>query len=188
MARSDVPLTPYFVSPESTNTWRRRSKQIVADPDSIEWITGVIWDIDRKLAVGRAGFHAPPDADGMVEVGYAVDPAYRRQGYARAALEALLARAAVETGVRTVRVSVRPGQRRVGVASSGSTASSKLASNGMTRTASNSSMRFQPRPSRSARDAAVSVLRQSRAACTAQEATIAPALRAAHSRLSAPNR
>ena len=105
---SDVPLTPYFMSPESINTWRRRSKQIVADPDSIEWITGVIWDIDRKLAVGRAGFHAPPDADGMVEVGYAVDPAYRRQGYARAALEELLARAAVETGVRTVRVSVRP--------------------------------------------------------------------------------
>jgi RimJ/RimL family protein N-acetyltransferase len=44
----------------------------------------------------------------MVEIGYAVDPAYRRRGYARAALEALLARAASEPGVQTVRVSIRP--------------------------------------------------------------------------------
>ena len=36
--------------------------------------------LGRRRAVvrsGRAGFHAAPDADGMVEVGYAVDPAYR---------------------------------------------------------------------------------------------------------------
>ena len=45
----------------------------------------------------------------MVEVGYATDPAYRRQGYARAALRALLDRAAAEPGVTTVRASVGPG-------------------------------------------------------------------------------
>ena len=45
----------------------------------------------------------------MVEVGYAVDPAYRRRGYARAALEALLERAAREPGVRTVRATISPG-------------------------------------------------------------------------------
>jgi ribosomal-protein-alanine N-acetyltransferase len=36
-------------------------------------------DAERGVAVGRAGFHGPPDADGMVEVGYAVDPAFRRR-------------------------------------------------------------------------------------------------------------
>jgi len=102
-----VRLTPYFVSPEWAGTWLRRSRQVVDDPASAAWITGVIWDADLELAVGRAGFHAPPDANGMVEVGYAVDPAYRRQGYARAALEALLARAAADPGIRTVRASVR---------------------------------------------------------------------------------
>jgi predicted acetyltransferase len=44
----------------------------------------------------------------MVEIGYAVDPAYRRRGYARAALEALFQRAAREAQVRTVRVTISP--------------------------------------------------------------------------------
>jgi RimJ/RimL family protein N-acetyltransferase len=75
---------------------------------SAAWVTGVIWDDERHLAVGRAGFHGPPDAAGLVEIGYAVDPAYRRRGYARAALEALLRRAATDPQVRTVRVTITP--------------------------------------------------------------------------------
>jgi RimJ/RimL family protein N-acetyltransferase len=44
----------------------------------------------------------------MVEIGYAVDPEYRRRGYARAALEALLQRAAREPQLRTVRMTISP--------------------------------------------------------------------------------
>ena len=79
------------------------------DPASAAWVTGVIWDERRQVAVGRAGYHGPPDPSGMVEIGYAVNPAYRRLGYARAALEALLQRAAREPQVRTVRVTISPG-------------------------------------------------------------------------------
>lgn len=107
-AVSPVPLSPYLAGPERRSTWRMRSRQADEDPASAAWVTGVIWDEDRELAVGGAGFHGPPDADGMVEIGYGVDPAHRRRGYARAALEALLARAAAEPDVRTVRVSIRP--------------------------------------------------------------------------------
>jgi len=55
-----------------------------------------------------AGYHGPPDQQGMVEVGYRIDPTFRRHGYARAALIALLDRAAYEPDVRVVRASVRP--------------------------------------------------------------------------------
>lgn len=88
--------------------WHRRSKQVEEDPASAAWVTGVIWDERRQVAVGWAGYHGPPDPSGMVEIGYAVDPAYRRRGYARAALEALLHRAAHEPQVRTVRVTISP--------------------------------------------------------------------------------
>jgi RimJ/RimL family protein N-acetyltransferase len=107
-AVSPVPLTECFVSPEWRSTWRMRSEQVEQDPASAAWVTGVIWDELGQVAVGRAGYHGPPDHSGMVEIGYAVDPAYRRRGYARAALEALLQRAALEPHVRTVRVTISP--------------------------------------------------------------------------------
>jgi len=109
-ANRDAPvlLSPWLVGEECRALWRRRAAQVAADPASARWVTGVVWDPDHRLAVGRAGFHGPPDGAGMVEVGYATDPGYRRRGYARAALRALLDRAAVEPGVRTVRASVGP--------------------------------------------------------------------------------
>lgn len=107
-AVSPVPLSAYFAGPEWRGVWQMRSKQVEEDPVSAAWVTGVIWDERQQVAVGRAGFHGPPDPSGMVEIGYAVDPAYRRRGYARAALEALLKRAAREPQVRTVRVTISP--------------------------------------------------------------------------------
>ena len=85
-----------------------RSEQVEQDPASAAWVTGVIWDEQEQVAVGRAGYHGPPNDSGMVEIGYAVDPAYRRRGYARAALEALLQRAAHEPQVKVVRVTISP--------------------------------------------------------------------------------
>ena len=107
-AVSPVPLSEYFTSPDWTGVWKIRSEQVEEDPASAAWVTGVIWDEQRQVAVGRAGYHGPPDEWGMVEVGYSVVPAYRRRGYARAALEAMLARAAREPGVTTVRATISP--------------------------------------------------------------------------------
>jgi RimJ/RimL family protein N-acetyltransferase len=106
---SPVPLTPVFIGCDWRRTWRYRAVQVVDDPASAAWVTGVIWDIEADVAVGRAGFHGPPDENGMVEVGYAVDPDRRRQGYGRAALAALLGRAAGDESIRVVRASVSPG-------------------------------------------------------------------------------
>ena len=103
-----IALPPEFVSSQWRATWRRRRDQLDADPLSAGWVTGVILDEKQRLAVGRAGYHGPPDEDGMVELGYVVVPEHRRKGYARAALEALLERAAREPQVRVVRATIRP--------------------------------------------------------------------------------
>jgi RimJ/RimL family protein N-acetyltransferase len=105
---SPVPLTANFAGPDWRRLWQRRSTQVEKDPASAAWVTGVIWDQRQQLAVGSAGYHGPPDASGMVEIGYAVDAEHRRRGYARAALEALLQRAIHEPQVRTIRVTISP--------------------------------------------------------------------------------
>jgi RimJ/RimL family protein N-acetyltransferase len=107
-AASPVSLTAHFAGPEWRRVWLMRAAQVGQEPASAGWVTGVIWDEQERLAVGRAGFHGLPDESGMVEIGYAVDPGYRRRGYARAALERLLHRAAREPQVRTVRVTISP--------------------------------------------------------------------------------
>jgi RimJ/RimL family protein N-acetyltransferase len=107
-ALSPVPLDPWFAGPDWRSTWRRRAAQVVEHPEDAGWVTRVVWDPRRQVAVGRAGFHGAPDTRGMVEIGYAVVPAFRRQGYARAALELLLDRASREPAVQVVRVTISP--------------------------------------------------------------------------------
>ena len=103
-----VTLPAVFVDDDWIGTWRYRSAQVREDAAVGAWITGAVVDRRSGRVVGKAGFHGPPDGDGMVEVGYAVLPELRRRGYARATLETLLDRAAREPAVRVVRASVSP--------------------------------------------------------------------------------
>ena len=61
-----------------------------------------------RTLVGRIGFHAPPDARGAVEIGYAVEPEYRGHGYATEAATDMLAWARREHGIRSFVASVSP--------------------------------------------------------------------------------
>lgn len=87
--------------------WRLRHEQLAADPRAEEWLVHAVVTQEGAV-VGHAGFHGPPDSDGRVEVSYTVVPDLRGRGYARAALAALLQRAAADARVRTVRASVSP--------------------------------------------------------------------------------
>jgi RimJ/RimL family protein N-acetyltransferase len=68
-----------------------------------------IYDIvDRTgMIVGGAGFHGPPDAQGVVEVGYDVVESEQKKGYATAAL-VMLCDLARQNGARLVVARARP--------------------------------------------------------------------------------
>lgn len=104
-----IRLSPFLASEECTWLWRVRLAQAVEDPSSPHWVARAAVAEPGGQVVGHAGFHGPPDESGTVEVGYTVDPAFRRRGYARAMVRALLAWARGEEGVRTVRASIGPG-------------------------------------------------------------------------------
>lgn len=84
-----------------------RHAQLQADPGEQPWLLRAAV-VPTAEVVGRIGFHAPPDADGVVEIGYTVAPPHRRQGYAREMTVAMLGWAAAR-GARRCLASVSPG-------------------------------------------------------------------------------
>jgi RimJ/RimL family protein N-acetyltransferase len=107
-AASPVPVTAYLVGEECRDVWVVRARQVVDRPEDQPWVTGLVYDVAHGITVGRAGFHGVPDERGMVEVGYSIDPEHRRQGYARAAMQAMVDRARTDPTVRVLRATVSP--------------------------------------------------------------------------------
>ena len=60
----------------------------------------------EPFGAGLAGFKGAPDAEGRVEIGYGIDPAYRNQGYTTEAVRALVAWAFDQPGCRSVHAPV----------------------------------------------------------------------------------
>lgn len=107
-AAAGVVLSEFLASEECAWLWQIRLAQIAADPDSEPWVARAVVSEGGGQVIGHAGFHGPPDQAGMVEVGYTVDPRFRRQGYAKAMLRELLSWATGQGRVTTVRASIRP--------------------------------------------------------------------------------
>ncbi|MET9721854.1 GNAT family N-acetyltransferase [Streptomyces zaomyceticus] len=106
-AEAGVALDEYFVSERSRHIFGYRAEQIAKDPSAAPWIARAAVSEPDGTVVGDAGFHGPPNEAGVLEIGYTVAPRYRRQGYARAMVKALLARATAEPDVRLVRATIR---------------------------------------------------------------------------------
>ena len=87
-----------------------RIADLSVDPEAQPWLgrAVVLREAGDARIIGTVGFHAPPDADGRVEVGYRVDEAYRRTGVATEVVRALFDWAAREHGVTRFRASISP--------------------------------------------------------------------------------
>jgi RimJ/RimL family protein N-acetyltransferase len=88
-----------------------RIPTLEADPASQPWLgRGIIWTHPdgRRELIGTIGFHNVPDETGRVEIGYRVEPAFRRRRIATECVRALLAWAETQ-GVHRFRASVAPG-------------------------------------------------------------------------------
>lgn len=80
-----------------------------AQPEALPLLLrAMVLRADLEVAVGRLGFHGPVDEAGMLEIGYEVFPAYRRKGYAREAVVAMLGWAQHDPAVRRFRASISP--------------------------------------------------------------------------------
>lgn len=103
---------PEALPEQLDNFLQYRIVDLELDPAAQPWLGRAIVltgpDGTRRF-VGTAGFHASPDADGRVEVGYRVEPQYRRQGVATEVVRGLFDWAAREHGVQRFRASVAPG-------------------------------------------------------------------------------
>jgi RimJ/RimL family protein N-acetyltransferase len=88
-----------------------RLAEVDADPSLLPWVARAMVMTDHaavRRVVGSVGFHGAPSDDGQVEIGYHVEPAYRRRGFATEAVRALVEWAVTERGVRRFRASVAP--------------------------------------------------------------------------------
>lgn len=102
-----IQLTPYLIGPECRHVWHMRGAQIKADPLEAPWVARLV--LAESMVVGRAGFHGQPDDDGVVEIGYAIDPLHRRRGHASAAVRIMLDVARGLPRVKVVRAAVGVG-------------------------------------------------------------------------------
>jgi ribosomal-protein-alanine N-acetyltransferase len=111
-AAAGIALPAEFLG--DTWLWTLRLGQLIGEPSVAPWLVRVIvaeTGPGAGLVVGHAGFHGAPDERGMVEIGYRIVPAMRRNGYAQAAVTELLAYAKAH-GVTIARASISPGNAR----------------------------------------------------------------------------
>jgi ribosomal-protein-alanine N-acetyltransferase len=89
------------------NIWIDR---LTRDPSAAPWMARamVLTEAGSRRVVGSIGFHGPPDEGGRLEIGYSVDPPYRRRGYARESVRAMFDWAYKRHGIARFIASISP--------------------------------------------------------------------------------
>ena len=83
--------------------------RLESSQDSDPWVHGFKMILRHDgTEVGRCGFTAPPDENGIVEIAYGVDEKFRGRGYATEAARALSEYASADARVRVIRAHTLP--------------------------------------------------------------------------------
>ncbi len=96
----------FLGGPEVSESFREYLRESTAsDP----WRDGFgVLLVEEKRVIGLASFNGQPDAEGVVEISYAIAPGYTSRGLATAAARLLIAYALASGAVRTVRAHTAP--------------------------------------------------------------------------------
>ena len=101
-------MREFLGGPEVSENFRNASRKS-AEVESWRDGFGILLREENRM-IGLASFNGPPDADGMVEISYAVASGYTGRGYATAAARLLIAQALASGAVRTVRAHTAPAE------------------------------------------------------------------------------
>lgn len=71
-------------------------------PEGQAWGSLFFVEPEAKMLVGLGGFKGAPSAEGVVEIGYAIAPAFRGQGLATDAVAQMVRRAFEDASIRAV--------------------------------------------------------------------------------------
>ena len=85
-----------------------RVPQVKVDPSLNKWFVRFIVLKESREVIGSSSFHGAPDADGMIEIGLGIEPAFQGRGYAKESLRAMWRWAVSFPEVRTLRYTVSP--------------------------------------------------------------------------------
>jgi RimJ/RimL family protein N-acetyltransferase len=78
------------------------------NPEVAKYLLRVAVLKQSMVVVGSAGFHNLPDENGMIEIGFGVDPAFQNKGYGKQILHGMWGWVVNEPGVKTLRYTVSP--------------------------------------------------------------------------------
>lgn len=73
-----------------------------ANPEGHRWGSLFFIEPNLRMLVGFGGYKGPPSSDAVVEVGYAIAPAFRGKGLATDAVTQMVRRAFADASVRAV--------------------------------------------------------------------------------------
>jgi ribosomal-protein-alanine N-acetyltransferase len=92
----------WLVFPETLDFIPQAVRMLESNPQILRWGMQIFLKKDENKIIGNGGFKGVPDAEGMVEIGYAISPSYENQGLATEAARAMIDYAFSWSNVRMV--------------------------------------------------------------------------------------